>query len=187
VSCSFINPIKQLWVAIGGISQFANSNSDLNVDWVHFGDGDLNAIVNSESKLPENLVITQRPYPGIQELRRYYLNTEINVFVNTSKSEGVPVALMEAASCGIPLIGPGIGGVPDIVRDGFNGFIMSPHATTNTLSDCIQKLFDLEFHSRSEFHRNSRQVWEQAFDARVTYLKFAKDLIDLQRLKGSAC
>jgi glycosyltransferase involved in cell wall biosynthesis len=38
-----------------------------------------------------------------------------DVFCNTSRSEGTPVALMEAAVCGTPVVAYGVGGIPGVV------------------------------------------------------------------------
>ena len=41
----------------------------------------------------------------------------------TSESEGLPTILVEAMSCGIPVITTNVGGVSDIISDGITGFI----------------------------------------------------------------
>lgn len=47
-----------------------------------------------------------------------------DIFILPSRSEGTPVVLLEALSCGIPTIASDIGGCPDIIMDGYNGFIV---------------------------------------------------------------
>jgi glycosyltransferase involved in cell wall biosynthesis len=48
------------------------------------------------------------------------------VAVLSSQNEGMPVSLMEAAACGIPLVATAVGGVPELVRDGETGFLTAP-------------------------------------------------------------
>lgn len=48
------------------------------------------------------------------------------VGVLTSESEGMPVCLMEAAACGVPVVATAVGGVPEIVRDGVTGLLTQP-------------------------------------------------------------
>ena len=43
-----------------------------------------------------------------------------------SHSEGMPVALMEAAACGLPAVATAVGGVPELVEDGVTGFVTAP-------------------------------------------------------------
>jgi colanic acid/amylovoran biosynthesis glycosyltransferase len=44
----------------------------------------------------------------------------------SSDSEGVPVSLMEAASCGVPAVATAVGGVPELIDDGITGLLVPP-------------------------------------------------------------
>lgn len=48
---------------------------------------------------------------------------EHDVFVMTSPREGHPRALIEAMSCGLPVIGTNVEGIKDIIEDGVNGLL----------------------------------------------------------------
>ncbi len=52
-----------------------------------------------------------------------------DVFVAPSqKAEGMPMVLLEASACGLPLIATRLGGIPEVVRAGTNGLLLdSPH------------------------------------------------------------
>jgi glycosyltransferase involved in cell wall biosynthesis len=45
----------------------------------------------------------------------------------TSLSEGMPVSLMEAAACGVPVVAPAVGGIPELVADGVTGVVTPPN------------------------------------------------------------
>jgi len=49
-----------------------------------------------------------------------------DVFVLTSKSEGIPVVAMEAMAAGLPVVAPRITGVPELVEGGHSGLLFSP-------------------------------------------------------------
>ncbi|MDQ0141595.1 glycosyltransferase family 4 protein [Cupriavidus necator] len=67
----------------------------------------------------------QLQYHGYASDVRAVLHT-IDVLVLPSKLDGRPNIVMEANACGIPVIGAPVGGVPELIADGVNGFLASP-------------------------------------------------------------
>ena len=51
-----------------------------------------------------------------------------DVFVLPSGNEGTPVTAIEALAAGCPVVATRVGGVPDVVTDGEDGFLVSPAA-----------------------------------------------------------
>jgi len=49
-----------------------------------------------------------------------------DVFTMPSLSEGLPLALVEAMSFGLPVVVTGVGGVPEVVTNGVEGLIVPP-------------------------------------------------------------
>ena len=64
-----------------------------------------------------------------------YLN-QSKVFILTSKREGNPISILEAMSCGLPIIASSVGGVPDIVKNNVNGLLFEP----DNVDDLINKI-----------------------------------------------
>lgn len=49
-----------------------------------------------------------------------------DLFVLTSHSEGIPVAMMEAMATGIPVLGPRVTGLPELVEENVSGWLAAP-------------------------------------------------------------
>lgn len=49
-----------------------------------------------------------------------------DVFILPSFAEGVPVSLMEAMACGVPVIGTNVGGVTELIEHGVSGMVVAP-------------------------------------------------------------
>ena len=50
--------------------------------------------------------------------------TDADIILLTSRSEGTPVSLIEAAASGRPVVATDVGGVADVVRDGISGLLV---------------------------------------------------------------
>ena len=50
----------------------------------------------------------------------------LDLIVHPAFMEGLGVSLLQAAACGVPLIGGRAGGIPEVVRPGVNGELMGP-------------------------------------------------------------
>ena len=62
-----------------------------------------------------------------------------SIITESGKMEGIPVAIMEAMACGIPVIATAISGVPELVKDGKSGYLVPP-ANVETLVKAIEKV-----------------------------------------------
>lgn len=67
-----------------------------------------------------------------------------NIFVLTSRGEGVPMALLEAMFCGIACISTNVGEIGSIIVDGENGFLLQDTEDDGILAERIRLLLKNE-------------------------------------------
>ena len=99
------------------------------------GDGDQRSLI--EQKILalglENVVDYRGPLNS--EECRQVIN-ESDVMILPSYAEGLPISILEAFEFSRPVITTGVGGIPDLVTDGYNGKIISP-GDINSICDAI--------------------------------------------------
>ena len=72
--------------------------------------------------LSSHFIISRRsPY---SEMPSYMAAAD--VFVLPSLSEGLPVAMLESFACGVPVVASRVGGIPEVLTHGYNGFLVEP-------------------------------------------------------------
>lgn len=84
-----------------------------------------------------------------------------DIYIQPSRSEGIGLALMEAASYSLPLIGSRVGGIPEVVRDGENGFLVQPEDEVQLAERIYDQMQDP--HLRKRFGEKSFNVFEESF------------------------
>jgi glycosyltransferase involved in cell wall biosynthesis len=72
------------------------------------------------------------------DLINYYQKAEMFVF--SSSVEGMPLVLLEAMYFGKPIVATAVGGIPEIVENGYNGYLVDSDPLS--LSNGIQKVLE---------------------------------------------
>ena len=85
----------------------------------------------------------------------------VDAFVLPSFAEGVPVSLMEAMSCGVPVIGTNVGGVSELIANGRSGLLV-PASDTDSLVEALHRLVS-EPGLRTALANAGRQAIENEF------------------------
>lgn len=64
-----------------------------------------------------------------------------DVFVLSSRREGLPVVLVEALASGLAVVSTNVGGIPELIRDGVEGFLVPP-GDSSALAGAVVRLRD---------------------------------------------
>ncbi len=172
VSCSLITDIKRIDKIIDILEKIEKSGN-YNIKWTHIGDG--NRRPELEKSVRTRLKKTEAEFLGNipnNEVYDYYKNNPVDLFISTSKSEGLPVSMMEAASFGIPIVSTDVGGVCEIVESGYNGQLLSERASADEFADYIKHFYSISKSERAFYRENSRRLWEESFNAGKAYPDF---------------
>lgn len=94
-----------------------------------------------------------------------YLSDSL-IFVLSSKREGNPISILEAMNCGLPVVAPKVGGIPDIITDGVNGFLYKPEEV-NELASTILKLLNDKSLISSISNNCTKKIEEYAIEKTI--------------------
>lgn len=169
VSCSNIIPVKRC----NKIVDILSCLDGFQIQWFHFGDGEEREklIQYTQNKLSDNVSFHIDGAIPNSELMDFYKNTQVDLFINVSDSEGIPVSMMEALSFGIPVIATNVGGTSEIITDGVNGFLIEKDFEKDFVSKKIMEVFQ----DRSGlFRANARSGWMKHYSADANYREFFK-------------
>ncbi|MCQ2450664.1 MAG: glycosyltransferase [Clostridia bacterium] len=173
VSCSNVIPVKRVDLIIKALSRI----TDKKICWTHFGDGELlkDVKVEAENILPENISVSFKGRIPNSEIYEYYNKNNVNLFINVSSSEGLPVSIMEAISFGIPVIATDVGGTNEIVIDGKNGYLLDENFDTLKSAEVINDFIAMPEENYKGYCKNSRKIFEEMFYADKNYSEFCKN------------
>lgn len=178
VSCSNAYPGKRIDRIISTLS---NIRRDFPIIWTHFGDGsELSKLKDMSRNLPANVTVSFRGFVANDKIIGEYLEGNFDYFISVSESEGIPVSMMEALSVGLPIISTNVGGVPEIVQDKKEGYLIEKDFQDEELIKIIEKLYVQREEDYQNLCINSRKKWAALFDSKKNYTDFYEELLKLK-------
>lgn len=169
VSCSNINSVKRLDLIVDALLE-----ADMPLEWIHIGDGEYGEQIRERAKALEKRGFVKHRFMGVlsqQEIYRFYESSHIDLFINCSDSEGIPVSIMEAMSFGIPVIARDVGGNREIVN-GENGILLKPQICPAELWDAIASICRMDGDIYIEMRKNAFNFYREHYMAQTNYDAF---------------
>jgi glycosyltransferase involved in cell wall biosynthesis len=186
LSCSAVSAVKRVDRILEALRRLAATRARQHVIWTHLGDGEegaaLRARVMHDAHSFPNLEVHLPGAPPWQRVLEHYREHPVDVFVNASSSEGVPVAVMEALSYGVPVVAPAVGGIAEIVSED-TGRLLSEQPSADEIAQALAKIVDCNEPER--LRSACRARWAERFDARTNFDAFARELRALRRLRNT--
>ncbi|MTD30768.1 glycosyltransferase [Planomicrobium sp. YIM 101495] len=180
VSCSNVVSLKRLDLLILALSYLPEN---IIIQWVHFGDGELlDATKNFAFEMLNNKKNIKYEFKGHvqnKDVLKYYNENFVNLFINLSDIEGVPVSIMEAAINGIPSMARDVGGISEIIKNNENGILLKSNPTPKEIADSL-----IQFVKDNDNENKMAKMRESAFihcktyyNSEVNYENFFKKVL----------
>jgi glycosyltransferase involved in cell wall biosynthesis len=159
VSCSSFQSYKRVHLIFEVLKKI-----DIKIKWIHFGDSEERKLVEKTFKdIPFNVTIDLMGYISNESLMEFYSKNHVDLFINVSETEGIPVSIMEAMSFGIPCIATNVGGVSEIVNN-TNGFLVEKHFSIDQVAEFILNYNNLDVIRKNVFRDEALNTWRSLYD-----------------------
>jgi glycosyltransferase involved in cell wall biosynthesis len=170
VSCSNIIQVKRVPLIAAALTKLGHP-----FIWTHFGDGiERNLVEQIVQKFPDHGSAILPGRLTNKQLLDFYQANPVDLFINVSTSEGVPVSIMEALGAGIPCLATDVGGTSEVV-DASVGRLLPVEVDAQEIASAITD----ELSESSEWlskRKYARRRSELMCDANNNYTDFAKFL-----------
>ncbi len=94
------------------------------------------------------------------------------VLVLPSYNEGLPIAILEAISYGMPVIATNVGSIAEAVQEGENGFLVDP-GNIDGYVNALQRVIT-DYPLRLSMSKKSRELAEKEYDEKKYFIKLVE-------------
>ncbi len=173
LSCSDLIPLKRVERIIDGLSGIETGK----IHWTHIGDGSeaqkIREYAAQRLACKENISYSFAGRMEHREVLQYYEANQVDCFITTSSTEGVPVSVMEAMSYGIPIIGTAVGGIPEMIQG--NGILLSKDPSAQEVADALTTVCSMNEQKVGALKSRSYELWKETYDIET----IAEKLMDI--------
>lgn len=178
LSNSYVYPNKRVNLIAEVISKL-----DAKINWYHIG----NAAYDKEhfkilEKFSEQVFADKKNINyyllgrlSNSEVENFLKTNNIDLFINLSLSEGIPVTFMEVMTLGIPVFATNVGGVNEIINEK-NGVLIEKNLNALKISKILSNFISKDVKEIDKYRFNAFQQWEKNYNASNNYQNFIKKL-----------
>lgn len=125
---------------------------------VHFllvGDGDWRERI--EKQINDSGKAQNFHLVGVQKHVIAYLSL-MDIYLSSSEFEGLPIAMLEAMSCEVPVVATRAGGIGEVIQHGVQGFLTEIENWEELESYCLDLLEDRDLHKKMAHAARERVI-----------------------------
>lgn len=185
VSCSSLVPTKRAPLIAEALKLIGET--DALIKWTHFGDGPEMGKLKEVAKSVPNADVELRGNVSNELLLQEYSKMQVDLFVNVSSSEGLPISIMEACGHGFPVLATNVGGTSEIVKDGVNGALLPEHLSKEQLANELKRFYEMPEESRRAMRSASRRIWQESFQTKNNALSLLDEVFSIGEKYGKGC
>lgn len=128
---------------------------------------------NSNLELLNNIIELGSIY---DERQMSFAYSAADVFVIPSLMDNLPNTVSESLMCGTPIIGFPVGGIPNMIQDGINGFITDEISVNSLVKTLIRFLDQPDYFDRKKIRDNAMKKYNLKTQSN-SYIQLFKDII----------
>ncbi|MHA2393140.1 MAG: glycosyltransferase family 4 protein [Promethearchaeota archaeon] len=142
------------------------SKIDKNQEYLIIGDGPfLTDVKEAVKKYPITF------YKRIPHEKMPSFYNQCSIFIQTSRAEGLPTCVLEALACEVPVVASKVGGIPEIIEDGVNGYAFKSGNIDQAIN---QILLITEKNNHEILGKNGRKIIENRYSWNIIIKKIIR-------------
>lgn len=126
----------------------------------------IEGILDNNPKLKEHIELAG----AVKNTDVYTKLAPANIMVLMSENEGLPISLIEGLRSGLALISTNVSGIPELIDEGENGFLLEPNV--DQLTDLLKRVDNFDW---NEMGRKSRKKFEEYY----TFTRMRSDYVKM--------
>ena len=170
-------PVKGYELLVEIAARVVRESND--ADFILAGDGPQRAAL--EKAIARHGLQRRFKLPGhVEDMVSFYRG--LDVYINTSVHEGMPMSILEAMGYGLPVIVPKAGGFPEVVEHGRQGYLVEERSPTAFARYCLRLCRDKKH--REKLSARARQRVKTYFSREAMALKYYRLYWELLNSSG---
>jgi glycosyltransferase involved in cell wall biosynthesis len=96
-------------------------------------------------------------YPYIQDQDKLaILYSSCDVLMYPTRADNLPMVILESMACELPVISSNLGGIPEIIQDKFDGFLIDDFRDSTAFKNCLINFFEINLEEHETFKKRCR-------------------------------